>query len=234
MKIRSIAFAATLAAVAAWPTLLSAESPSRDRQTITPAFKETIPNIPGKSLVGLSSPIHPAAQRRRIPIHVPPSLPATCSQARSEARSIMARRRYSTRANTGPSRPGPIIPSARTRAPLNLQVCLLSSSSTPPMPTGWSHMNRNETAARPAASVQQPAGEGCMRSLEFGRIPLPAGGQNGARLPANVRIWPHTDESQRASTRWLLAGTPEIANVCRHRAKQIGVGRGLCQEACHG
>jgi hypothetical protein len=29
-------------------------------------------------------------------------------------------------------------------------------------------------------------------------------------------------------------GTPEIANVCRHRAKQIGVGRGLCQEACHG
>ena len=53
MKIRSIAFAATLAAVAAWPTLLSAESPSHDRQTITPAFKETIPDIPGKSLVGL-------------------------------------------------------------------------------------------------------------------------------------------------------------------------------------
>lgn len=53
MKIRSIAFAATLAAVAAWPTLLSAESPSHDRQTITLAFKETIPNIPGKSLVGL-------------------------------------------------------------------------------------------------------------------------------------------------------------------------------------
>jgi quercetin dioxygenase-like cupin family protein len=44
---------ATLAAVAAWPTLLSAESPSHDRQTITPAFKVTIPNIPGKSLVGL-------------------------------------------------------------------------------------------------------------------------------------------------------------------------------------
>jgi hypothetical protein len=53
MKIRSIAFAATLTAVAAWPTLLSAESPSHDRQTITPAFKETIPDIPGKSLVGL-------------------------------------------------------------------------------------------------------------------------------------------------------------------------------------
>ena len=53
MKIQSIAFEAMLAAVAAWPTLLSAESPSHDRQTITPAFKETIPNIPGKSLVGL-------------------------------------------------------------------------------------------------------------------------------------------------------------------------------------
>ena len=52
-KIRSIAFAATLAAVAAWSTLLSAESPSHDRQTITPAFKEMVPNIPGKSLVGL-------------------------------------------------------------------------------------------------------------------------------------------------------------------------------------
>ena len=53
MKFRSIALLATLAAVAAWPSLVSAEAASQDRQTIRPAFQEAIPNIPGKSLVGL-------------------------------------------------------------------------------------------------------------------------------------------------------------------------------------
>jgi quercetin dioxygenase-like cupin family protein len=53
MKIRSIALVATLAAVAAWPSLVSAESASQDRQTITPAFRDAIPNIPGKSLVAI-------------------------------------------------------------------------------------------------------------------------------------------------------------------------------------
>ena len=53
MKIRSIVLVATLAAVAAWPSLVSAEAASQERQTITPAFREAIPNIPGKSLVGL-------------------------------------------------------------------------------------------------------------------------------------------------------------------------------------
>src|SRR5262245_8943739 len=53
MKIRSIALAMTLAAVAAWPSLVSAEAGSPERETITPAFRETIPNIPGKSLVAI-------------------------------------------------------------------------------------------------------------------------------------------------------------------------------------
>jgi quercetin dioxygenase-like cupin family protein len=53
MKIRSIAFVATRAAVAAWPSLVSAEAASQERQTITPAFQEAIPNLPGKSLVAL-------------------------------------------------------------------------------------------------------------------------------------------------------------------------------------
>jgi quercetin dioxygenase-like cupin family protein len=53
MKIRSIALVATLAAVAAWPSLVSAEATSQERQTITPAFREAIPNIPGKSLVAI-------------------------------------------------------------------------------------------------------------------------------------------------------------------------------------
>ena len=53
MKFRSIALLATLAAVAVWPSLVSAEAASQQRQTTTPAFQETIPNIPGKSLVGL-------------------------------------------------------------------------------------------------------------------------------------------------------------------------------------
>ena len=53
MKIRSIVLVATLAAVAAWPSLASAEAASQERQTITPAFREAIPNIPGKSLVAI-------------------------------------------------------------------------------------------------------------------------------------------------------------------------------------
>ena len=53
MKIRSIALAATLAAVAAWPGLMSSEAASQDRQSTTPAFREAIPNIPGKSLVAI-------------------------------------------------------------------------------------------------------------------------------------------------------------------------------------
>jgi quercetin dioxygenase-like cupin family protein len=53
MKIRSIALAATLAAIAAWPSLASAEAAAQEPQTITPAFQEEIPNIPGKSLIGV-------------------------------------------------------------------------------------------------------------------------------------------------------------------------------------
>jgi len=53
MKLRRIALLATLAVVAAWPDLVSAEAASQDRQTTTPAFREAIPNFPGKSLVGL-------------------------------------------------------------------------------------------------------------------------------------------------------------------------------------
>jgi quercetin dioxygenase-like cupin family protein len=53
MKIRSIALVATLAAFAAWPSLVPTEAASQDRQTITPAFREAIPNIPGKSLVAI-------------------------------------------------------------------------------------------------------------------------------------------------------------------------------------
>src|SRR5262245_31793172 len=53
MKIRSIALVATLAAVAAWPTLVATEAGAQERQTITPAFREAIPNMPGKSLAAL-------------------------------------------------------------------------------------------------------------------------------------------------------------------------------------
>jgi quercetin dioxygenase-like cupin family protein len=52
MKIRSIVLAAMLAAVA-WPSLMPTEAASQERQTIAPAFRELIPNIPGKSLVAI-------------------------------------------------------------------------------------------------------------------------------------------------------------------------------------
>ena len=53
MKIRPIALMAMLAAVAAWPSVLTAERASQERQTITTAFQEAIPNIPGKTLGAL-------------------------------------------------------------------------------------------------------------------------------------------------------------------------------------
>jgi len=53
MKIRSMVLAATLTALAAWPSLLLAEAASQERPTVTRAFQETIPNIPGKSLIGI-------------------------------------------------------------------------------------------------------------------------------------------------------------------------------------
>ena len=86
MKFRSIALLAMLAAVAVWPSLVSAEAASQQRQTTTPAFQETIPNIPGKSLVGLVVNYPPGGATQAHYHHVPPSSPATYSRARSEAR----------------------------------------------------------------------------------------------------------------------------------------------------
>jgi quercetin dioxygenase-like cupin family protein len=53
MKIRSIAIIATLAAIAALPGFVPVKAAAQDRETVTPAFQEAIPNIPGKSLIGL-------------------------------------------------------------------------------------------------------------------------------------------------------------------------------------
>lgn len=64
MKIRSIACAATLAAFAAWPGVLSAQAASQDRQTVKQVFQETIPNIPGKSLVGILVTYPPGGKTR--------------------------------------------------------------------------------------------------------------------------------------------------------------------------
>src|SRR6516162_5510032 len=52
MKIPSIAIVATLAAIAV-PGFVPVEAAAQDRETLTPAFQEAIPNIPGKSLIGL-------------------------------------------------------------------------------------------------------------------------------------------------------------------------------------
>jgi quercetin dioxygenase-like cupin family protein len=64
MKIRSIALGATLAAVAAWPSLVSAQPASQGGETITQTFREAIPNIPGKSLVGIVVTYSPGGTSR--------------------------------------------------------------------------------------------------------------------------------------------------------------------------
>lgn len=53
MRIRPIAFVAMMAVLMAWPSLVSGQAASKDLETITPSFKNAIPNLPGKSLVGL-------------------------------------------------------------------------------------------------------------------------------------------------------------------------------------
>jgi quercetin dioxygenase-like cupin family protein len=53
MTLRSIARTTALAAFAALPVLVSAGAASPPRETITPAFREILPNVPGKSLVGI-------------------------------------------------------------------------------------------------------------------------------------------------------------------------------------
>jgi hypothetical protein len=116
MKIQSIAFAAT------------------------PAFKETIPNIPGKSLVGLVVTYPPGGA---TPAHSHPrSSFVTGYVLTGSIRSQVdhGKTQVFHAANTGPSRPGPIIPSARTRAPLNLQVCLLTT------PAALSHMQLRDSS----------------------------------------------------------------------------------------
>ena len=86
MKIPSIAIVATLAAIAALPGFVPVEAAAQDRETVTPAFQEAIPNSPGRSLIGIVVSYPPSSRRRRIPTPLPPSSSATCSQARSEAR----------------------------------------------------------------------------------------------------------------------------------------------------
>lgn len=53
MKIITIASVAALAAVAAMPGLGPSKAMAQEGQKVTPAFIEAIPNIPGKSLVGV-------------------------------------------------------------------------------------------------------------------------------------------------------------------------------------
>jgi quercetin dioxygenase-like cupin family protein len=53
MKYSSIGFAAMISILPAWSSLLLADPASPPRETIAPAFREILPNVPGKSLVGI-------------------------------------------------------------------------------------------------------------------------------------------------------------------------------------
>jgi quercetin dioxygenase-like cupin family protein len=47
----SFALAAMLTALATWPGVTAAKTPTPARETLAPAFQEAIPNIPGKSII---------------------------------------------------------------------------------------------------------------------------------------------------------------------------------------
>src|SRR5215469_2996307 len=64
MQIRSIVFAGALAAAATWSGLAPSQAASQDRQTITKVFQEAIPNIPGKSLIGILVSYPPGGKTR--------------------------------------------------------------------------------------------------------------------------------------------------------------------------
>lgn len=53
MKYSSIGFAAMISILPAWSSLLLADPASPPRETIAPAFREILPNVPGKSLAGI-------------------------------------------------------------------------------------------------------------------------------------------------------------------------------------
>jgi hypothetical protein len=73
-----------------------------ERTTITPAFRKEIPNIPGKSPVGVAVSSPRAARRQRIATHAPRSSQAACCPARSAARWMAARCRSSAPVKAGP------------------------------------------------------------------------------------------------------------------------------------
>ena len=136
MKIRSIAIVATIAAIEALPSFVPVEAAAQAREATTPAFQEAIPNIPGKSLIGLvvsyppggKSPAHTHAGSAFIVGYV------LSGSIRSQG--MAARYRCSTLVSTGLSRLARITRSVRTRVPLNLRACSRFPSPTPPMPGG--------------------------------------------------------------------------------------------------
>jgi quercetin dioxygenase-like cupin family protein len=64
MKIRTLAVAATLAALSAIaaPSAAFAAEPETQRETITPAFQDAIANVPGKTMTALVVDYPPGAK----------------------------------------------------------------------------------------------------------------------------------------------------------------------------
>ena len=161
MKLRRIALLATLAVVAAWPDLVSAEAASQDRQTTTPAFRETIPNIPAKSLVGLV--VHyPPGGGTRAHYH-PRSAFVTGYVLSGSIRSRVndGKAQVFRAGETGRSRRTRITPSARRERHRTCKSARdLCRRHHRCRATGYVQAAMKMPLARPVRLSQQPAGEG--------------------------------------------------------------------------
>ena len=100
MKYSSIGFAAMISILPAWSSLLLADPASPPRETIAPAFREILPNVPGKSLVGSVVSYPPGGA---TPAHhrAPHLSSAMCSLDRSEARWTVVKSACIGRAKAG-------------------------------------------------------------------------------------------------------------------------------------
>jgi Cupin domain len=134
MNLRTLAQAAALAAFAAVPSII-AFAQSSPPGSVVPAFRETIPNIPGKSIVGVvvnyppggKTPPHHHAASAFITAYVLSG--SIRSQVDDGPVTVFQAGEASSRSRAH------IIASARTPAPPNRRSCSPFSWSTPAKPS---------------------------------------------------------------------------------------------------
>jgi hypothetical protein len=131
-RLRSLALAAMVAGFAVAPCAAIAET--APPYEISPAFREAIANIPGKSITAIVVS-YPPGGKSPSHRHARSAFIVGYCQARSAARWTMAPRKCSVRVKAGPKIQAPITASAKTRAQRSPRSCWPFSWLTPTIPS---------------------------------------------------------------------------------------------------